>query len=97
VSTNYGIKDYQVLLPYLESSSKKIIAGVLNALSNFKNDIVFKKLLEYLNYNDFEVKNASADALFKIKGGKALEFLIPYNDDSDLKEIIREYLEIYEE
>ncbi len=91
------IKDYQVLLPYLESSSIKIIVGVLNALSNFKNDIVFKKLLEYLSYSDFDVKNASADALFKIKGRKALEFFMPYKDDCDLKEIVREYMEIYEE
>jgi hypothetical protein len=38
-------------------------------------------------YDDFDVKNTTADVIFKIKGINGFEYLKSYEEDEDLKEM----------
>lgn len=90
------IKDYKVLLPFLEIDSTKNIIRVISALSNFSNEEVIKTIIRFLEYPDFDVKNTCADAIFKIKGEKGFDILKEYKEDEDLKRLLEEYKDVYE-
>jgi hypothetical protein len=90
------IKDYKILLQFLNSDSHRIIISTIEALSYFKNDEVMNIFINYLhNHHRDEIRAAACESIFRVKMGKGFEYLEEFKDDEMIKNIIVEYEDIY--
>ena len=87
--------DIQSLLFLTTYTSIEIVIDFIKVISNFTGNEALKLICSYLSHDDVQVKLASVEAIFNMKGERAFEYIEGLKNIPEISSLIDEYKSFY--